>query len=166
MGGTPRAQWNTVELYRCVKSVILPKLAADFRLGLANSRRIVKIERMRYADKIPYVFILDYLVGVDIEIKPMFGCYGIYANGKLCLFLMHREKPLIRRDGDPMQKGVYVATTEDNVSSLRRNFARAEFEMLKEGKVWFFFSETLPEFEDYTVKACELIRSGDVRIGR
>jgi hypothetical protein len=121
---------------------------------------------MKYADKIPYVFILEYLTGIDITIKPMFGCYGVYANGKLCLFLMHREKPLIRREGDPMQKGVYIATTTDHVDALNAIFPTAEFEMLKEKKVWIFVSEELAEFEPYVIEACELITSGDQRIGR
>lgn len=121
---------------------------------------------MRYADNIPYVFILDYLVDVDIVIKPMFGCYGIYANGKLCLFLMDREKPLIRREGEPMQKGVYVATVAEYLDELKKIFVDAEFELLKAGKVWIFVSETLGEFENYIIKACELISARDARIGR
>ena len=40
---------------------------------------------MRYADKIPYAFILDYLIVVDVVINPMFGCYGIYSGRKLCM---------------------------------------------------------------------------------
>lgn len=121
---------------------------------------------MRYADKIPYVFILDYLTGVDITIKPMFGCHGIYANGKLCLFLMNREKPLIRREGEPMQKGVYIATTAEYTNDLKQIFPDAEFEFLKAGKVWIFVSETLSAFEQYVVRACEMISRNDHRIGR
>jgi hypothetical protein len=121
---------------------------------------------MKYADKIPYVFILDHLIGVDIVIKPMFGCYGIYSGGRLCLFLMNRERPLIRREGDPMQKGVYIATTTDHTDELKPMFEKVEFELLKDKKVWIFVSETLDEFEGYVVKACELISRGDRRIGR
>lgn len=121
---------------------------------------------MKYADKIPYVFILDHLIDADIVIKPMFGCYGIYSGGKLCLFLMNREKPLIRRESDPMQKGVYIATTADYTETLQPLFEKAEFELLKDKKVWIFASETLDEFECYVIKACELISRGDRRIGR
>lgn len=121
---------------------------------------------MKYADKIPYNFVLDYLAGVDIVIKPMFGFYGIYTGGKLCLCLIRREKPLIRREKEPLQKGVFIATVVENVDSLKLDFPRAEFEMLKEGKVWVFVSEDLPEFEAYAIRACEMIASGDPRIGR
>ncbi len=121
---------------------------------------------MKYADKIPYVFVLDHLIGVDIVIKPMFGCYGIYSGGRLCLFLMNRERPLIRREGEPMQKGIYIATTTDHTEELRPMFEKAEFELLKDKKVWIFVSETLDEFESYVIKVCELISSRDYRIGR
>jgi hypothetical protein len=120
----------------------------------------------RYEDKIPFRFILDYLVGVDIIIKPMFGCHGIYANGRLCLFLMNRDRPLIRRESDPMQKGIYVATTTDHAEQLKRVFSDAEFELLKEKKVWIFISDTSEKFEQYVIAACGMISSGDPRIGR
>jgi hypothetical protein len=121
---------------------------------------------MKYADKIPFNFILDYLSGIDIVIKPMFGCYGIYAGFKLCLFLMDRDKPLARREAEGMQKGVYVATAADHVDSLKNVFPAAKFEMLKEGKVWMYVPEASAEFEEYVVRACEMIRAGDARIGR
>lgn len=121
---------------------------------------------MRYADKIPYVFILDYLAGVEIVIKPMFGCYGIYANSKLCLFLVDREQPLKGPDGKPMQNGVYIATTTDHSDELEKIFADAEFQFLKEKKVWIFVSEAIEDFEVYVIKACEMIGSRDTQIGR
>jgi hypothetical protein len=121
---------------------------------------------MKYADKIPYNFVLDYLTGVDVVIKPMFGFYGIYTRGKLCICLIRREKPLRRREKEDLQKGVYIATTVDSVESLKTDFPSAEFEMLKEGKVWVFVSEDLSEFETYVVRACEMISAGDPRIGR
>jgi hypothetical protein len=121
---------------------------------------------MNYADKIPFNFILDYLTGIDIVIKPMFGCYGIYSGGKLCLFLMNREKPLTRREKEAFQKGVYVATWADHINSLKKVFPTAEFEMLKEGKVWIFVPVSLAEFEEYVIRACEMLSGGEPRIGR
>ena len=96
----------------------------------------------------------------------MFGCYGIYADGRLCLFLMNREKPLIRREGEPMQKGVYLATIAEHAEELNAIFPNAEFETLKAGKIWIFVSEELPEFESYIITACDMIAHGDQRIGR
>jgi len=121
---------------------------------------------MKYADKIPFNFILDYLTGMDIVIKPMFGCHGIYADEKLCLFLMNREKPLVRREKEAFQKGVYVATAAGHVDSLKTIFPAAEFEMLKKEKVWMYVPEASAEFEEYVIRACEMISAGDPRIGR
>jgi hypothetical protein len=121
---------------------------------------------MKYADKVPFNFILDYLTGIDIVIKPMFGCYGIYAGGKLRLFLMDREKPLVRREKEALQKGAYFATIADHVDSLKNAFPAAEFEMLKEGKVWMYVPQSSAEFEEYVIRACEMISGGDPRIGR
>jgi hypothetical protein len=123
-------------------------------------------ESRKYEDKIPFRFVLDYLTSVDFVIKPMFGCHGIYANGRLCLFLMNRERPLTRREAEPMQKGVYIATTTDHMDDLKKTFAYAEFELLTEKKVWIFVSEASRNFEQYVIRACEMISSGDARIGR
>ena len=121
---------------------------------------------MRYADKIPYQFVLDHLPD-DITIKPMFGCYGVYADGKLCLFMLRRDTPLMPRfmnAGD--QNGIYLATTAAHVTSLRPEFPDAAFQMLKGDKVWIFFSERSPGFEGSSMRACELINSRDKRVGR
>lgn len=96
----------------------------------------------------------------------MFGCYGIYAGGRLCLFVLDRERPLIRREAEPMQKGVYIATSEEHVDELKLLFPVAKFEYLKARKIWIFVSETLPEFESSVIRACEMIAAGDARIGR
>ncbi len=79
---------------------------------------------------------------------------------------MNREKPLVRRMGEPMQKGIYVATITEYAGELRAVFPIAEFETLKAGKIWIFVAEELPEFEQYVLTACELITNGDKRIGR
>lgn len=120
---------------------------------------------MKYADKIPYVFILDYLAGVDIVIKPMFGCYGIYAGTKLCLFLVRRDKPVIPNDRSD-QNGLYVATTTEHIDALKADFPSAEFDLLKDDKVWMFFLEGSSNFEEYSIRTCEMISAFDPRIGR
>jgi hypothetical protein len=120
---------------------------------------------MKQAEKIPYVFILDNLAGVDIIIKPMFGCYSIYAGAKLCLFLVSRDKPLIP-NGRSQQNGIYVATTTDWIDSLKIDFPGAEFDRLKDKKAWLYLSEAGTDFEKDAIKACEMISAFDARIGR
>lgn len=119
-----------------------------------------------YEDKISFAFILDHLLSTEYVIKPMFGCHGVYAGGRLCLFLMDRERPLARREKEPMQKGIYIATISDHVAELMTVFPAAEFEFLKQDKVWIFVSVETYEFEQYVIKACEMIVAGDPRIGR
>ena len=96
----------------------------------------------------------------------MFGCYGIYANGKLCIFLVSREKPPARPDGETMRNGVYIATTTGHCDRLKEEFAQAEFYQLKGDKVWIFVPETSEILEEYAVRACEMISAGDPQIGR
>src|SRR5438132_9091019 len=107
-----------------------------------------------YEDKIPFRFILDYLVDVEIVIKPMFGCYGVYSKGRLCLFLMGRDEPIIRRDGQAMHKGVSIATSANYADQLKTVFPDAQFRLLKQDKVWIFVSAIIEPFEPYVIKAC------------
>ncbi len=118
----------------------------------------------KYRDRLPYGFILDYLT--EAEIKPMFGCHGVYEGGKLCLFLVDRPAGVKRPDGDPMSNGIYIATTDIHAPALRSEFAGADFQQLKGGKVWIFVAADDARFEQYAIRACEMISSGDKRIGR
>jgi hypothetical protein len=122
---------------------------------------------MKHADKIPYVFILEHLVGIELVIKPMFGCHAVYVGGKLCLFLLQRDKPILPRQNNPEdQNGIYVATTAAHVESLEKIFPEADFQRLKAGKVWMFINERSEELESYATEACRMISRLDPRIGR
>lgn len=123
-------------------------------------------DKIKYADRIPFAFLLDHILRDDVVIKPMFGCFALYAGGKLCLFLVDRGEPLAKPDGETMDNGVHVATTVDHVDPLRREFPNAEFRVLKDGKVWMLIPSGNASFEQDVIKACELIDSHDPRIGR
>ncbi len=121
---------------------------------------------MPQTEKISYPFLLDHLSGDDIVIKPMFGGHAVYADAKLCLFLVGRDKPVLPRDAGVEQNGVYVGTTAENVPKLASIFAGADIQQLKKGKVWIFIPESNENFEAYSIAACELIIARDPRIGR
>jgi hypothetical protein len=121
---------------------------------------------IKNADKIPYRFILDHILRDDVVIKPMFGCYSLYAGGKLCLFLVDRKVPVARPDGKEMENGVHIATTTEHEKSLKADFPDVQFRHLKDGKVWILIDRDHPLFEDRVVRACEMINSRDTRIGR
>ena len=123
-------------------------------------------DKIKYADRIPFAFLLDHILRDDIAIKPMFGCFALYAGGKLSLFLVDRDEPLVKPDGETMDNGVHVATTVEHVDSLKQDFVDAEFRMLKGGKVWMLIPSGHARFEDNVIRTCEMIDSHDPRIGR
>jgi hypothetical protein len=123
-------------------------------------------DNIKYADRIPFGFILDHILRDDAAIKPMFGCFAVYAGSKLCLFLVDRGEPTTKPDGETMDNGVHVATTARHVDSLKQDFPEAEFRMLKDGKVWMLITSSAPRFEEDVIRACEMIDSHDPRIGR
>lgn len=124
------------------------------------------VQMIKYADKIPYVFVLDHLLAGDLMIKPMFGCFGVYVGNKLCLFLIDRKTPIGRSEGEPMENGVYIATTGSHETDLRPIFPDVDFQGLKGDKAWIFVPVDHPRFEEHVVKACEMISDNDKRIGR
>ena len=64
------------------------------------------------------------------------------------------------------QNGIYLATTRENVPSLTPVFENAEIQFLKGDKVWIFLAESKDNFEEYAIRACELIAARYRRIGR
>jgi len=116
--------------------------------------------------RIPYPFILEHLTAEDIVVKPMFGGYAVYSDAKLCLFMVRRDLPVLPRPEGADQNGIYVATTRENVPSLTPVFENAEIQFLKGDKVWIFISESKANFEEYTIRACELVAARNRRIGR
>ena len=121
---------------------------------------------IKYADQIPYGFILDHLLVDGLSIKPMFGCHGIYVGSKLCLFLIDRRVSVNKHDVEPMENGVYVATTTNHIEQMRADFPDTEVQQLKGDKVWIFIASDHPAFEQRVVRACEMITANDLRIGR
>src|SRR5687768_13049587 len=116
--------------------------------------------------RIPYPFILEHLTAKDIVVKPMFGGCAVYSDAKLCLFMVRRVAPVLPRPEGADQNGIYIATTRENVRSMALVFENAEIQYLKGDKVWIFLAESKDNFEEYTIRACELIAGRDRRIGR
>ena len=64
---------------------------------------------------IPHAFVLDAISTLSPYTRPMFGCLAIYVKDKIVLIL--RDKPTHTADN-----GVWLATTQENHHSLRREF--------------------------------------------
>lgn len=111
--------------------------------------------------KIPYEFVLDTLAEVSPRTNPMFGCLAIYVGDKIVLVL--REKA-----GPSPDNGVWLATTIDHHESLRRDFPNMRsIEVFgKDVTGWQVLPADAPDFEEAVMRACELVISGDPRIGK
>jgi len=91
----------------------------------------------------------------------MFGCTAIYVEEKIVLIL--RQKPSHERDN-----GVWMATTREHHVSLQQDFPHMRsIELLGEPVTnWQVLPIDAPDFEESAMRACELVISGDPRIGR
>ena len=93
--------------------------------------------------------------------NPMFGCLAVYVGEKIVLIL--RDKP-----DDPADNGVWLATTHQHHASLRREFPNMRSIGVLGKKVtgWQLLPSSASDFEEASLRACELIAAGDVRIGK
>ena len=91
----------------------------------------------------------------------MIGCYGLFVNKKLLLLLRDR-------DNQPEFNGIFVATQPEFFDALQHEIhtSKMEFDLDGEAHSWIFLSEDLPDFNAKVKKACEMIKAGDVRIGK
>lgn len=116
-------------------------------------------------NNIPFDFILDYLHSKDIVIKPMFGCFSLYINNKVCFFLRER--------GDAKElNGIWIATsTPSNYESLKKELPsiNQDKKLVKDKKSnnkWLLLSVDDNNFELLVRKACALVLDNDKRIGK
>ena len=110
---------------------------------------------------IPYDFVLQYLFPFRPKVVKMLGGYGLYAEKRLLLFLRDKET-------QPEFNGVFVATQPAYFEALQQEIhtSKMEFDFDGSHNSWIFISEDLDDFETKVKKACELIKSSDVRIGK
>jgi len=110
---------------------------------------------------VPHEFVLDAIAPLSPETRPMFGCLAVYVRDKIVLIL--RDK----RD-ETLDNGVWLATTEEHHQSLRHDFPNmrsiAVFGKAVTG--WQVLPADAPDFEEAALHACDLVMSGDPRIGK
>jgi hypothetical protein len=111
----------------------------------------------------PFQFVLDELLPIRPAVRHMFGFTYVYLDEKLLLSLRHSVK-------QPQYDGVWLYTQAEHIESLRREFPllprRYFWRSKKSGSGWVILASRLDEFEEYAFRACELILSGDQRVGR
>ena len=110
---------------------------------------------------IPFDFVLEQLYSANVEIRPMFGCFGLYVRNKIVLIL--RKKETSRADN-----GVWLATSKEHHDSLKRLFPSMRSIKVFGGKEsnWQNLPSSATDFEEMVIQACEMILRGDTRIGR
>ena len=110
---------------------------------------------------VPHEFVLDAIAALSRRTRPMFGCLAVYVEDKIVLIL--RDK----RD-KTADNGVWLATTEENHESLRREFPNMRSIQVLGKKVtgWQVLPADAPDFEEAALRACDLIVTRDPRIGK
>src|SRR5215218_3784242 len=112
---------------------------------------------------IPFDFVFDYLFPLEVKVKPMFGLFALYIFEKLVLMLRQRKQ-------HSEINGVWIATSKDHHKSLRKAFPSlrsiaATSDNIAETE-WQLFPVDTDDFEKSVIRACELIKQNDPRIGR
>jgi hypothetical protein len=110
---------------------------------------------------IPHEFVLEAIAVLSPYTRPMFGCIAVYVGDKIVLVL--RDK----HDGSA-DNGVWLATTEEHHETLRGEFPNMRSIQVLGKKVtgWQVLPADASDFEQASLRACELIVAGDLRIGK
>jgi hypothetical protein len=126
--------------------------------GRARGDDILAFKRQKIA---PHDFVLDALVPLAPTTRQMFGCLAVYVEDRIVVILRDRTDY-------PADNGVWLATTAEHHASLQREFPRMRSIRLFGQKIthWQVLPADAPDFEESTLRACELIRAQDPRIGK
>ncbi len=114
---------------------------------------------MKKKKAIPYDFVLDELDELGPETRAMFGATAIYVGERIVLIL---------RDKDDSDSGVWLATSHEHHESLQEEFPSMRSIAIFGTKVtgWQVLPSSARDFESSVLRACELVRRGDARIGK
>jgi hypothetical protein len=110
---------------------------------------------------VPHEFVLDALAPLSPMTRSMFGCLAIYVEDKIVLILRDEREPTA-------DNGVWLATTEEHHSSLRRDFPNMRSIQVfgKEVTGWQVLPADEQDFEEAALRACDFVLAGDPRIGK
>jgi hypothetical protein len=91
----------------------------------------------------------------------MFGCEAVYVGEKIVLILRLKED-------STSDNGIWIATTPEHHTSLRKIFPSLKsIDVFGQGVTgWQVLPSSASDFEESAMLACELILSGDERIGK
>ena len=110
---------------------------------------------------VPFEFVLEELSGLEVRTRPMFGCLAIYVGDKIVFI----QRLKVKSDRD---NGLWLATEMEHHASLRTIFPNMRsIEVFGPGVTsWQVLPLDGDDFEASALGACELVRSGDPRVGK
>jgi hypothetical protein len=110
---------------------------------------------------VPFEFVLDALAAADPQLRPMFGCVGVYVEERIVLILRDGREPA-------EDNGVWLATTKEHHPSLRRELPsmRSIGVLGPDVTGWQVLPPDAESFEEEALRAVAMILAGDPRIGK
>jgi hypothetical protein len=109
---------------------------------------------------IPFEFVLEELYDLEPRTKPMFGCTAVYVGPKIVFILREKEK-------ETRDNGVWIATTHEHHASLKKEFPlMRSISVFGDNTGWQVLPSDSAEFESAVVRACEMVKQRDPRIGK
>ena len=116
---------------------------------------------MKSSRTIPFDFVLEQLEPLSPITRPMFGCTALYVGEKIMLMLRSKKE-----GGE--DNGVWLATTSEHHESLKQEFPsmRSIGIFGPQPSGWQVLPSSAQDFESSVARACDLILSGDKRIGK
>jgi hypothetical protein len=112
--------------------------------------------------KLPFDFVLQELEDLGPFTRPMFGCHAVYVEERIVFILRDKKDP--RADD-----GVWVATTHEHHRALKKVLpSLRSITVLAGGAVtgWQNLPADSEDFEESVLRACEMVRRGDPKIGK
>ncbi len=111
--------------------------------------------------RLPFDFVIEELSELRPVVKSAFGFTYVYLDERLLFTLRDNVK-------QPSTNGMWLFTSSEHVDSLAKEFPDlSRRQIWRSGKnCWIVLASRLECFEEYALKACELILNGDRRIGR
>lgn len=109
----------------------------------------------------PFNFLIEELTSLRPTVKSAFGFTYVYLDDRLLFTLRESVK-------QPATNGMWLFTSSEHVDGLAKEFPElSRRQIWRSGKnCWIVLASKLAHFEEYALKACELILDGDRRIGR
>ena len=144
-------------------STTIPHRQKSYSSAMENRRKSATPAKSR-RKAAPYPFVLEALMPLDPEVRPMFSGFAVYIGEQIVLMLRDSLK-------NPKDNGVWLVFSESADladKSIPRDFPSIRKIELLGGKIahWRLIPADSPTFESEALHACDLLLKRDSRFGR